>query len=213
MKKAIFISAFILVSQLSKAQLDFSNSRIELAGNYTMYRGDFGQNTPGAKIRFSVPTGDRFTVGLGFTYSSPIKEASTVSYNPSGSVPSELVFNFKTISLEGNYYFGGENENGFNAYGMGGVSLVLVNYKENLKGTPPSGGIPIDLVESTSENGFTINLGLGAQYSLGRPKIFGEAQIAIPANQVNGQFVENVIPGHFIFNVGIRFALGNRSDY
>ena len=97
--------------------------------------------------------------------------------------------------------------------GQVGAGLILVNYEEQLKGSVPPGSSPIDQVEKTNENGFTINLGLGGQYSFGRPKIFAEAQLALPANQVNGAYVENVIPAHIIFNVGVRFSLGQGSDY
>ena len=133
MKKILLITTLLISGLLSNAQIDFSRTRLELAGNYTMYKSDFQQNTPGAKFRIAVPTSEKITFGLGFTYGSPIKQESTVSLSPSGSIPSEIVYNFKTISLDGNYFFGGENEDGFNVYGQAGVALVLVNYRENLK--------------------------------------------------------------------------------
>lgn len=213
MKKTVLIAMFLMSAFLSNAQIDFANTRIELAGNYTMYKGDFQQNTPGAKLRIAVPASEKITLGLGFTYGFPIKYASSVSLDPSGEAASELVFKFKTISFDASYFFGGEKENGFNVYGQVGAGLILVNYEEQLKGSVPPGSSPIDQVEKTNENGFTINLGLGGQYSFGRPKIFGEAQLALPANQVNGAYVENVIPAHIIFNVGVRFSLGQGSDY
>ena len=214
MKKTLLILVIAMITvSAANAQLDFSNMRVDLGMNYTMYKGDFQEKTPGAKIRLSVPASEKAVLGLGFTYGFPIKIASEVSYSGGSSVPSEIVFNFKTISLEFDYYFGGENEEGFSVYGSGRGGLVLVNWKEKLKGNAPSGQSPEDQLEPGSENGFTLNLALGGQYSLGKIRIFGDAGVGIPANQVNGQYVENVIPAHIIFNAGIRISLGQGSDY
>ncbi len=85
----------------------------------------------------------------------------------------------------------------------------MVSYQENLKASIPATSTPTDQIEKQNESGFTINGGLGGQYSFGRSKIFAEALIALPANQTNGQYVQNVIPSHFIFNVGYRFSLSS----
>ena len=94
------------------------------------------------------------------------------------------------------------------------MGLVLVSYKEKLKGTAPAGEDPMYDVVSGKDNGFTINLAVGTQYAMGgRMRLFADAGIALPANSVNGQYVENVIPSHFMFNAGVRFSLGTGSDY
>ena len=214
MKKNLLILVITMITvSAANAQLDFSNMRVDVGANYTMYKGDFQQKTPGVKVRLSVPAGEIGALGLGFTYGFPIKFPSEVTFSGGSTVASEIVYKFKTISLEFDYYFGGENEEGFNIYASGRGGLVLASYKEELKGNAPSGESPIDLLEPGSENGFTLNLALGGQYSLSRIKIFGDAGIAIPANQVNGQYVENVIPAHFMFNAGIRIPLGQGSNY
>ena len=214
MKKNLFILVIAMITTLTAgAQLDFSNIRVDVGANYTMYKGDFQQKTPGAKVRVSLLANEKIAVGLGFTYGFPIKIPTTVTYTGGGTVPSEVIYNFKTISLDVNYYFGGEKEEGFSVYGAGGAGLVLVGFKEKIKGTAPAGQEPQDQLEPGTETGFSINLGLGGQYALGNAKIFADAGIALPANQVNGQYVENVIPAHFIFNIGVRFSFGSRSDY
>jgi hypothetical protein len=90
----------------------------------------------------------------------------------------------------------------------------MVNYKENITGSYDKNvyKYPQDLVEKTKENGFTINLGLGGEYRIGMPSVFGEVGLALPANQVNNSYVENVIPSHFTVNLGIKIPLGS-SDY
>jgi len=212
MKKTILFLITTTLLTSAKAQLDFSNPRIDIGGNYTMYKGDFQQKTPGVKARISVPSGERLAIGVGFTYGFPIKTPSEVALSGGGSVPSEIVYHFKTILVDCNYFFGGEKEEGLTVYASGGAGLVLASYKENLKGSIPSGQEPMDQIEPASESGFTLNFGLGTQYSMGTAMIFGDAGIALPANQVNGQVVENIIPAHFVFNLGVRFSLGARSN-
>ncbi|HEX2627599.1 MAG TPA: hypothetical protein VHM26_01260 [Chitinophagaceae bacterium] len=213
--KKMLIAMFIVMGTLSTAhaQLDFSQLRIDIAGNYTMYKGDFGESTPGAKLRLSLPMNEKVALGIGFTYGFPIKVPSEVAHTGGGTTASEIAFKFKTITLEGDYYFGEEKEEGLNVYASGRIGFVLVSYKENLKGTIPAGEEPLYMVEKTNESGFTINGALGLQYSLGNAKIFGDAGFALPANQVNGQYVENVIPAHLMFNVGLRFSLGGGGEY
>jgi opacity protein-like surface antigen len=210
-KNLVFLLVFFTVS-FAKAQPDFSDLRFDIGANYTMYKGDFQEKTPGAKIRVAVPFTEKVVVGLGFTYGFPIKTPSAVSLSGGGTADSEIKFNFKTITLEGDYYFGEEKEEGVSVYASARAGLVLVSYKETVKGTIPSGQEATDLIEKTSQTGFTLNGALGLQYALGNIKIFGDAGIALPANQVNGQYVSNPIPSHFMFNAGVRIGLGS-SDY
>lgn len=209
MKRIFSVALLLTATMITQAQIDFSDLRIELAGNYTQYKGDFQQSTPGVKLRFSVPVTEKARVGLSYTHGFPIKEASSVSLSPSGSAASEIVYNFKTITLDGQYMFGEEKFNGFSAYGTLGAGLVLVKYEEKLKSSLPAGTTAIDQAPKESVNGFSLNFGLGAQYSFGKPKAFAEAVFALPANKVNEQYVTNPIPTHLIFNVGVRFALGS----
>jgi opacity protein-like surface antigen len=209
MKKIIpILVGMACISLYTKAQ-DFSQARIELGANYTMYKGELQKKTPGVKLRFSVPFSEKIAAGLSFTYHLPIKVASSVGLSGGGSTASEIVYNFKTIGLDANYYFKDEEEEGFTPYGTIGLSYIMVSYKENVKGSIPSGEEATDMIPSESKSGFGLNFGLGAQYSFGQPKVFGEAGIVLPANKVQNDFVSNPIPAHFVFNVGVRFALGS----
>lgn len=214
MKKILLSFAIAMIAApVVNAQLDFSSMRVDVGANYTMYKGDFQQKTPGVKVRLSVPDNEAIAVGVSFTYGFPIKIASEMAFTGGSTVPSEVVFNFKTIALEADYYFGGEKEEGLSVYASGRMGLVLVNYKEKLKGTAPSGEEPAYDNVSGKDNGFTINLALGTQYAVGgRLRLFADAGVALPANQVGGQYVENVIPFHIMFNAGVRFSLGAGSE-
>jgi opacity protein-like surface antigen len=212
MKKNLLILVIAMIAtSVANAQF-LSKLRIDAGANYTMYKQEFQQKTAGAKLRVSVLATEKIAAGLAFTYGFPIKIPSTVSFTGGTTVPSEVIYNFKTISLDANFYFGGEKNPGFSVYGAAGIGLVLVGYKENLKGNAPAGQAAQDQLEPGTETGFTINLGMGAQYSLGMVKIFADGGIALPANQVNNEYVENVIPFHFTFNLGVRISLGASED-
>ncbi|MET0393832.1 MAG: hypothetical protein ABW019_11860 [Chitinophagaceae bacterium] len=213
MKKLLLVFTGIFAVAAASAQISFSDLRLDVGGSYTMYKGDFGQNNAGAKIRFSLPVNEKAAFGLGFTYGFPIKTASEVMLTGGSTVPSEFVYNFKTITLDGDYYFGGEKEEGMSVYASGRMGLVLVSMKEKIKGSIPSGQQPVNQLEPVSENGFTLGLSLGGQYAFGNAKLFADAGIVLPANQVNGAYVDNVIPSHFAFNLGLRFSLFGGSGY
>lgn len=204
----------LLVSCSLAAATAFSQFSVGIAANYTAYKGDFQKSTPGAHIRVGYSPSEKITTDLAFTYGFPINYPSSVTIADNSSntinVPSEIKYKFKTISLLGSYRLIGDDESTGSLYGQFGGGLVLVNYAEKITGTYNSAQYnnPLDLVEKTNENGFVINLGLGGEYRLGTPVIFGEAGIALPANQVNNLYVENVIPAHFTFNLGVRIPFG-----
>lgn len=215
MKKTVVLMVAIAFATVSQAQFDAANLYASVSGNYTMYKGDFQQKTPGVKLDIGYSFSEKVRGALGFTYHLPIKGASTVTASngiSSTSVPSEIVYNFTTISVLGNYTFGESEENPVSFYSPLGVALVMTKYKENLKGTLPTGYAATDQLEPGKESGFVMNLGLGAQYNFGSARAFADASLVLPANQVNNQYVANVIPSHLVFNAGIRIPFGARSS-
>ena len=210
------ISFYLLLISISACA--FSQFSVGAAANYAAYKGDFQKSTPGAHIRVGYQVNEKITANLGFTYGLPIKQASSVSVMDDNentiSVDSDIKFNFKTISLLGNYRFIGDEESTGSFYGQIGASFVLVNYKEVITGSYDKNvyKYPQDLVEKTNESGFTLNFGLGGEYRIGTPVLFGEAGLALPANQVNNSYVENVIPSHFTFSLGVKIPLGARNN-
>ncbi|MEI9909321.1 MAG: hypothetical protein WDO71_06470 [Bacteroidota bacterium] len=197
----------------------FSQFSIGAAANYTAYKGDFGKSTPGAQIRVGYQPSEKISAHFGFTYGLPIKESSSVmimdDLGNTINVPSNIKYNFKTFTLMANYKFIGNDETAGSFYGQFGAGLVLVGYKEDISGNYDHNTYkyPQDQIEKSNENGFTINLGLGGEYKIGMPVIFAEAGLALPANQVNNYYVENVIPTHFILTLGVKIPLGSNSDY
>jgi hypothetical protein len=214
MKKTYLSLVLICISVCA-----FSQFSVGIAANYSAYKGEFKKSTPGGHIRAGYSVNEKITANLGFTYGMPIKQQSAVTVTDDDGnsilVDSDIKYNFKTISLLGNYRFIGDEETSGSFYGQFGASFVLVNYKEDITGSYDKNvyKYPQDLVEKTNESGFTLNFGLGGEYRIGTPVIFGEAGLALPANQVNNSYVENVIPAHFTFSLGIKIPLGSGGDY
>jgi len=210
-KVSLFVLGFIAISS---AQAQFS---VGANANYTMYKQDFQKSTPGVGIRAGYEFSEKNGAYLGFTYGSPIKENSELvlidgTNGNSESVPSEINYKFKTVSLWANRTFVGDAESTGKFYGSFGASFVMVNYKEEAKEKYGSNLSPVYELEG-KENGFTINLGLGGEYKIGKPAIFAEAGIALPANKVGNEYVENYIPTHFTLNLGVRLSIGGGGDY
>ena len=205
----------IAFAAISQAQFDAANLFGSVSGNYTMYKGEFQQKTPGVKLDLGYSFSEKIRGALGYTYHLPIKVPSTVTAGNgvnTTSVASEVVYNFTTISVIGNYTFGESEENPVSLYAPLGVGYVMTKYKEELKAAMPNGYAEQDQLEPGKESGFVMNFGLGAQYNFGAIRAFADASLVLPANQVNNQYVENVIPSHLVFNAGIRIPFGARSN-
>lgn len=189
--------------------------------NYTMYKGNLQQSTPGAGVRLGYNFSQKVTTVLGFAMGAPITEPSSVTLmdgsGNSKTVASEFRYKFKTIHLLGQLAFAGDEETRGKFYGSAGIGYVIAGYTEKIKEDYDKAIYqPMNQSEKGSENGFTLNLGLGGEYGLSAegigPRIFGEAGLAFPANQQNGSYVENNIPAHFMFNLGVKFSFGS-SNY
>lgn len=209
MRKIILSLSATLFVMAASAQFS-----VGVNANYTMYKGDLQKATPGAQIRASYAASEKTAVQLSFTYGVPIKYASFLtlesnSGSDSKTINSEIAYKFKTINLVGHYGFLGDDETTAKLYGIVGAGLVLVSYDEKPKESYDHNAYTASDLLSGKVNGFTLNFGLGGEYKLGAPSIFAEAGLALPANQVNGTYVENVIPGHFIFNAGVKFDLSS----
>jgi hypothetical protein len=214
MKKLILSFCGLASVCLASAQLS-----VGVNANYTMYKGDFQKKTPGFGARISYEVQPRVAAVLSYTHGMPIKTESQVTMqsnngSSSRSMNSQIKTNFKTFNLLGQYTFvGSDEESSGKLYGVFGAGFVLAKYNEAINESyDKSVYTPMDQVEG-NEKGFTLNFGLGGEYQIGTPRLFAEAGLALPANQVNNSYVTNVIPAHFVINVGVKIPLGGGSDY
>jgi hypothetical protein len=205
--KKIFIFLISLLA-LQSASAQFS---VAVNGNYTMYKQDFQQSTPGAGFRVYYGVDEKIFATFGFVYGFPINVPSFVTVTggtSSQEVATEVKYNFKTFNLMAHYSLIGDEETTGRLYGSGGIGFVLVSYKEKITETYDHTTYSPGELWDGNESGFTINLGIGGEYKVGKPVLFADAGIALPANQTNGTYVENNIPTHFTFNIGARISLG-----
>jgi hypothetical protein len=180
-------------------------------GNFTKYGGDLSQSTPGVGVRAAYEK-DRIAAVLSFTNGFAITEKMSVqvSNNTTGdfkTVAGEGKLNFKTISLMGNRTLIGDEETAGNFYLGFGASYVIAKYSEQITESYDKAYTAPEMYNDT-ENGFTINGLVGGSYKIGKPSIFGEVGFAFPANQVGDAYVQNAIPAHLSFNLGVKFTFG-----
>ncbi|HVF96420.1 MAG TPA: hypothetical protein VM871_03825 [Flavisolibacter sp.] len=180
--------------------------------NYTMYKGDFGKSTAGFGVRVAYEA-DRFAGVVSFTNGFPITQEGTVDVTEkatgnSKEVAAQAKVSFKTISLMGQRTLVGDAESTGKFYLGFGASFVMAKQVETITGSYDKNAYAAPELYNDTETGFTLNGLAGGEYKIGKPSIFAEAGIALPANQVNNAYVENVIPAHFTFNLGIKIRLG-----
>lgn len=191
--------------------------------NYTKYLGDFGQGNSGLNFRLSYNRSEKGTINGGFIYGLPLKFnyqiTATASSNQTDpffndedaiEVDAAEKISFKTFYLNYNYFFLKDNEEPFGMYGIFGAGLVAVSSETEIIGKYDKSKYNLAYEpEKESYFGFMIHLGLGTQFNFGPLSVFGEGLIGIPANRVNNQEVENVIPFNAGVNVGTKYTFGS----
>jgi hypothetical protein len=209
--KKIFLSFGFLYSIASSAQFDASKISAAVSGNYMSFFKE-KVNITGAKIDLGYRYSEKMNGVLSFTYSFPLKTKSSYSsYTGSGSgtytIPTEASTKVSTISL-GAQYFVLSNPESFSLYLPVGASLVLVSESEKATGASTPVGFTLPDQGKVSFSSFMIYGGIGGTYPIGPVNIFADANIALPANNVNGTVVEVNLSSHLLFNVGVRIPFG-----
>ena len=207
--KKIFLSLIGLASFWA-ASAQFS---VGVNANYSKYGGNLSRGATGVGIRASYQQ-ERTGGFLSFTNGFPITQVGTISItdNTNGTskeVAAEAKLSFKTISLIGTRTLIGDAETAGKFYLGFGASFVIAKSTETIKESYDQAVYTAPEMYNDSETGFTINGLLGGEYKIGRPIIFAEAGFALAANQVNNTYVENVIPTHMVFNLGLKLPLTN----
>ena len=207
--RKIFLSVLGMMSLLC-ASAQFSAGA---AYNYTMYKQNFRESTPGIHVRGGYLLSDRFSIVASYTHALTVKEPFFMNIydgygNFAGGVESQERYHFKTISLQGLYNFIGTEKTLGSVYATVGGGLILLHMKERITGDLHQGFFAYREVETENESSMAVNFGLGGQYKLagdykcGTPAIFGEVLMSYPTNEANGQYIQNAIS----INVGFKFT-------
>lgn len=182
--------------------------------NYSKYFGDLNRSTTGAGVRLGYNTG-RYEAALSFTNGFAITEQETTAVTSKAngapkSVATEGKMRFKTIALMGHRTLIGNGTTAARVYIGFGAGFVMARYTESITESFDKTAYTAPAMENEKETGFTVNGLLGGEYKTGRPSVFVEAGMALPANHVNEAYVANVIPAHYILNTGVKFRLGGK---
>jgi len=205
MKKIYLTLAFL------SAFCFFANAQFNIGAGatYTNYAGEIKQGAPGVHLRGNFYIREKYGLGLGFSYSMPMKATETEE-----GLTLERTSQFMGFSLLTSLHLIGGYESDFSLYFPLGATYQVGKNKYKLSGSPSSGITSID-VEDGNLNGFVVNLNIGLQYRIGNPFVFAEAGVALKAgansyNTRDGYTANNnPTPGSTILQLGIRIPFGS----
>jgi hypothetical protein len=205
MKKLILLSAVILSAFVASAQIS-----IGVAGNYYKFCDDYLSNTPGWQVRGSYDINKRFSMMLSYSSAFQINKSSTITLiDPNNeqlsTVASEEKINSKTLLLSGAYTFLGTAKSKAKFYGTAGIGVASVCVSEN--NTEPydkDAYIPVSGLENMNQNLFKYSVGVGGEYKIGKPSLFGEMNYA---KSNASEAWETYHPGHMLFTLGIKMPI------
>ncbi|RZK92179.1 MAG: hypothetical protein EOO98_04100 [Pedobacter sp.] len=193
-----FLGAFCL---FAKAQFSFS-----AGATYTKYGGDIKKASPGAHLRGIYYATEKSGLGLGFTYSLPLK----TTYDD-GEFVFNRTSNFMSISLLGTYHLIGTYDSDFSLYFPVGGSYQIGTSKYSFAASQSNTSITI---EDEKLTGLTINASIGLQYRIGNPYVFAEAGFGLATGTATyntrdgGTPNNNPAPGSTVLQIGIRIPFG-----
>ena len=152
---------------------------------------------------------------LAFSSAFQINKSSTYKvYNPSNeqayTVASEEKIYSKTLLLSGNYTFLGSAKSKAKFYGTAGIGVTSVCVSEtNTEPYDKDVYIPVSGLENKNTNLFKYAVGVGGEYKIGTPSLFGEINYAkSPASEA----WETYHPGHMLFTVGVKMPISINKD-
>ncbi|WP_416440256.1 hypothetical protein [Phnomibacter sp. MR] len=189
------------------AQVSFSQSQLETAVSYTFYKSQLQQNAYGGRFKLLVPVAEKVHIGIGYSFSNPMKFETNTLLSPIGLAPSTTTYKFSGLHLNANFYLQKPTSKHFQFYLPVGVTYQMVEFEEQLKQLPPNGFTPINMTPQTNETGWLVNFGPGIAYSYNKIQLFTEAQICFPISDSEYGEVKKVIPLQFGLFAGLRFSL------
>jgi hypothetical protein len=208
MKKLILLSAIILSAFVASAQIS-----IGVAGNYYKFCEDYLSNTPGWQLRSSYEFSKKFSMTLSYSSAFQInKSSSFIVFDPNNeqlsTVASEKKINSKTVLLSGNYTFLGTAKSKAKFYGTAGLGISSVCVSEtNTEPYDKNIYVPVPGPENRGKNLFKYAVGVGGEYKIGTPSLFGEINYANSPDKLVSEACENYYPGHMLFSLGIKMPV------
>ena len=207
MKKLILLCAVIFSAFVAAAQIS-----IGVAGNYYKFCEDYLSNTPGWQVRGSYEMSKKFSMTLSYSSAFQINKSSTFTLiDPNNeqlsTVASEENIYSKTLLLSGAYTFLGTAKSKAKFYGTAGMGVASVCVSEtNTEPYDKDVFIPVS-DENKNKNLFKYAFGVGGEYKIGTPSLFGEMNYANSPKGLVSETGENYHPGHMLFTLGMKMPI------
>jgi hypothetical protein len=206
MKRCLPFLVLLFFVSFASAQVSVSTSY-----NYTLYKGGFQRNVPGAQLRVLYLYDDMKGYYFSYTHGIPITEGSmfdAAGDNGHLTVNSKIRYKFKTYNLGLYGTLAGSNETKASLIVLMGLDYSITDYDELATESYDQERYPFTSDKSNGRiDGVFGTLSLGGSYKLGLLSFFGEAGYAYPVASSNDPAFLTDLPPHIIFNTGMKIKL------
>ncbi len=212
-KATLFVALLFGTSFLTYSQVSLGG-QLGYAGHPSL---SIGQMSFGIRGEYAFTK--KNAISISFNYYKPKIGAYPASVHeidqgfnmmPTLQVDGEVRFSGINVNVEGKRYtFGKEFGDILAPYFICGAALNSFKYSSEITGYYDKELYqPNDqMMFNESFTGFSINLGMGVDYKLGDNMLFLDVKGLLPANKVNGQTIEVVIPFTYAIQLGYRIVL------
>jgi hypothetical protein len=154
-----------------------------------------------------------FMAGFNFSPLTKKNDFSVPYFNSDGSYQ-DVAYSEK-IAINNLFfhlaYRVGSPENAFRFKFIAGVSTDFISLKYEAKDNIPAGYQTDYDVKNATLSGPKLDLGIGGDYRINnRGDLFFELILGLPANQANGEYINNPTVGHQGLSIGYHFYFGER---
>jgi hypothetical protein len=214
LKKAALAVAFSFTAIGAQAQFNVGGA-IAL-NNYTHDIGLFFAFQP--RIGFDYKEGKLgITAGLNYSPASRETEGSRTASNSTRTNTIKIAITetlrIQNYFIHAHYRFGNEDNN-FRFGFIAGPSVDMISLKYR-QGRPKTGYNFDDggvVYENAQLTGPKVDVGMSGEYRSGKGILFAEVILGMPANQVNGQYIDNPTVAHYGLWLGYKFVFGQRNN-
>ena len=213
-KKAALAAVFSFAAVGAQAQFNVGGA-IAL-NNYTHDVGLFFAFQP--RVGFDYKEG-KLGISAGFNY-SPVSREREGSRTASNSTHTNTIrigitetLRIQNYFIHAHYRFGNADNNfRFGLIAGPSVDMISLRYKQD----NPKVGYKFDdggvVYENANLTGPKVDLGISGEYRSGRGILFAEMILALRANQMNGQYIDNPTVTHYGLWLGYKFVFGQRNN-
>ncbi|MFM2358428.1 MAG: hypothetical protein RLY16_421 [Bacteroidota bacterium] len=205
MKRKLLLLFFVVLAGVVNAQKGFSYLNVDGHIGYAQFLGSLKYKPMVKGISLSFPLGETARCRIGYSKLGYSNFTGLAYLSNSGYAASNVRTTMELINFDILYYIEEPIGTGLFSYVFSGGSYIHGSYIEYPKGGIPEGE---ELVTPNIANlrGFDLHVGIGSEYSFGRPRVFGEVYAGyIPWPLQNGATYTTRVK--FGCSVGVRVSV------